>query len=320
MLNSEFKVVDCTIRDGGLINKWQFSKEMVRKVFLALNASGVDYMELGYRASEKMFTPGEFGLWRFTKDEVVREIVGDTKTEMKLGVMVDIGRVEHDDIAPASESPLDFIRVATYLKDIEKAIWLANHAIEKGYEAFINIMAISSVNDYDLAEGLKQIENETKVMAVNIVDSYGSLYQNNAEHLVKLFLKELKSGICTGFHAHNNLQLGFANTVQALNTGASFCDATINGIGRGAGNCPLELLLGWLKHPKYSIEPVLQAIEDVFIPLSKDIEWGYIIPYMITGLLNEHPRVAIALRNSPEKDKCAEFFRKLTTPECTSNN
>jgi 4-hydroxy 2-oxovalerate aldolase len=248
MSTKDYKVVDCTIRDGGLINKWNFSKEMVRQVYLALDAAGVDYMELGYRASEKMFPPGEFGPWRFTKDELVREIIGDHKHQMKLGVMVDIGRVEPDDIALKSESPLDFIRVATYLKDVEKAISIANEIKEKGYETFINIMAISTVNDFELEEGLKQIQAECDVTAVSVVDSYGSLYPNNAEHFVKIFANCLKN-IKTGFHAHNNLQLGFANSIQALNSGASFCDATITGIGRGAGNCPLELLVSWLKNP-----------------------------------------------------------------------
>ncbi len=316
--NKNIKVVDCTIRDGGLINKWKFSKEMVRKTFLALDAAGVDYMEMGYRASEKLFPPKEFGPWRFTKDDVVREIVGDVKTNMKLGVMVDIDRVDPDDLLPASESPLSFVRVATYLKDINKAVALANLISEKGYESFINIMAISTVNTFDLEEGLRQIENETKVTAVSVVDSNGALYPRDIENLVSVYKKELKTKK-TGFHAHNNMQLAFANTIQALHSGSAFCDVTINGIGRGAGNCPLELLVACLRDPKYKLEPVLQIIQDVFVELHKEIEWGYIIPYMITGVLNEHPRVAIEVRNSPRKDLYADFYRHLTTPECFEN-
>jgi 4-hydroxy 2-oxovalerate aldolase len=315
MFNENLKVVDCTIRDGGLINKWQFPKEMVKKVFQSVNAAGIDYMEIGYRASEKMFSPKEYGLWRFSKDDVIREIVGDTELRTKLGVMVDIGRVEPEDLSPVEDSPLSFVRVATYLKDIDKAIWLANHVAEKGYESFINIMAISTVNDYELSEGLKQIEAETSVSAVTVVDSYGALYPDTSRHLVELFTKNLKTKKA-GFHGHNNQQLGFANTIEAIHSGADYCDATIQGIGRAAGNCPMELLLAWLKNPKYSLEPVLQGIQDVFVDLSKEIEWGYLIPYMITGVLNEHPRVAIALRNSKNKDRYADFFRELTTPEC----
>jgi 4-hydroxy 2-oxovalerate aldolase len=319
MYRKEIKVTDCTLRDGGLINKWQFSHDLVRNVFLAVNQSGVDYMELGYRASKKMFDPKEYGPWRFTTDEDIRKVIQDTPVNMKLGVMVDIGRVEEDDIAPCEESPLDFIRVATYLKDIDKAIALAKHVDAKGYESFINIMAISTVNDFELAEGLQQVEAETNVTAVNIVDSFGYLFSESVHHLVQIFGENLQTK-SIGMHAHNNQQLGFANTIEAIRKGANYLDATVTGIGRGAGNCPLELLLSFLKNPKFSIEPILQVIEDVFLDLRKEIEWGYLIPYMITGILNEHPRTAIALRQDPKKrDKYAEFFRTMTTPECLDN-
>lgn len=318
MNKEEVLVVDCSVRDGGLINKWQFTDDVARNVFQAVNASGVDYLEIGYRASESMFPPEEYGPWRFSKDDKIREIIGDTPLNTKIGVMVDIGRVEEDDILPADESPVSFIRVATYLKDVEKAIALANFISGRGYEAFINIMAISTVNDYDLAKGLKLIEEETDVTAVTVVDSFGSLYEDNVVHLVELF-KSTLSKKKTGFHGHNNLQLGFSNTLAALKAGALFCDATITGIGRGAGNCPLELLLTALKSPRFNIEPLFQVIQSTFNDLAKQIEWGYMLPYMITGMLNEHPRVAIALRNSPQKDNCADFYRQLTTPECVED-
>jgi 4-hydroxy 2-oxovalerate aldolase len=311
-------LLDCTVRDGGLINKWQFSDEMVRSVFQAVNASGIEYMEIGYRASEKMFPPPEYGPWRFSKDEKIREIIGETEVKTKLGVMVDIGRVEPEDFAPADESPLSFVRVATYLKDIKKAISLANLVHDLGYESFINIMAISTVNDYDLQKGLAEVEEKTNVTAVTVVDSYGALLEDNVKHLIGTFNDSLSTK-ATGFHGHNNLQLGFANTLTAINAGATYCDATITGIGRAAGNCPLELMLAYMKDPKFSIEPILQVIQDVFVDLRKEIEWGYLLPYMVTGMLNEHPRVAIALRNSDRKDDCADFYRELTTPECYDN-
>jgi 4-hydroxy 2-oxovalerate aldolase len=312
---SKLTVFDCTVRDGGLINKWQFSDEMVKNVFQAVNASGVEYMEIGYRASEKMFPPEEYGPWRFSKDDKIREIIGDTELNVKLGVMVDIGRVEPEDLMPVDESPLSFVRVATYLKDMPKAISLANLIADKGYESFINIMAISTVNDYDLEKGLADIEEQTSVTAVSIVDSYGSLMAENVKHLVDTFNKSLKTKKI-GFHAHNNMQLGFANTITALDAGATYCDATINGIGRAAGNCPLELLMNYLNDQQYNMDPIFQVLQNTFVDLRKEIEWGYLLPYMITGMLNEHPRVAIALRNSAEKDNCGDFFRQLTTPEC----
>lgn len=318
MYREKIKVVDCTIRDGGLINKWHFPHELVRAVYQAVTKAGVDYMEIGYRASTSMFPPGEYGPWRFSTDDDVREVIGgENNTATKLGVMVDIGRVELDDVHPRDESPLDFIRVATYLKDIDKAISMVNHFKEKGYETFINIMAISTAGVFDLGEGLKQVADETEVSAVTIVDSFGALFSESVHHLVHMYRDNLDESKEVGMHAHNNQQLGFANTIEAIRKGANYCDATVTGIGRGAGNCPLELLLSFLKNPKYDIEPILEVIEDKFVDLRKEIEWGYLIPYMITGILNEHPRPAIALRNDPEnRDKYVEFYRKMTTPEC----
>ncbi len=319
MYNKDLKVIDCTIRDGGLINKWQFSDETVKKVFTAVKESGIGYMEIGYRASEKMFSTKEFGPWRFSKDEKITEIVGENYDgDLKLGVMVDIGRVEADDFAPAENSPLSFVRVATYLKDVDKAIALANIVADKGYETFINIMAISTVSEHDLHNGLKQIEAETTVSAVSIVDSFGSLYPQDVKNLADIY----KSGLSEkefAIHAHNNQELGFANTIQAIESGAGYCDATIQGIGRGAGNCCLELLLGWLKNPNYSLEPILNSIQEVFPGLRDEIEWGALPAYMVTGILNEHPRTAIALRASENKDKVSDFYKQLTTPECLNS-
>ncbi len=97
-------------------------------------------------------------------------------------------------------------------------------------------------------------------------------------------------------------------------------DASVFGIGRGPGNCCLELLLSFLQNPKYKMRPILELIQNHYLPLSKQIEWGYIIPYMVTGMLNEHPRVAIALRDSSDKDEYVKFYDKLTTPEPIDND
>jgi len=315
MFNKNLKIVDCTIRDGGLINKWKFSDETVRSVFKALQKSGIEYMEIGYRASESMFSPKEFGPWRFSKDEKITEIVGENYDgDLKLGVMVDIGRVIAEDFAPVENSPLSFVRIATYLKDVDKAIALANIIADKGYETFINIMAISTVTEHDLHNGLVQIEAETTVSAVSVVDSFGSLYPNDVKNLLSIY----KSALSTkkvSIHAHNNQELGFANTIQAIESGVEYCDATIQGIGRGAGNCALELLIGWLKNPNYNLEPILQNIQDIFPSLRNEIEWGALPAYIVTGILNEHPRTAIDLRASKNKNNVADFYRQLTTPE-----
>jgi len=147
---------------------------------------------------------------------------------------------------------------------------------------------------------------------VYIVDSNGSLYQETTEFLIKKAKSIIKSKEI-GIHTHNNQQLAFANTIEAIIHNANFVDGTVYGLGRAAGNCPLELLFGFLKNPKYDIRPILDLISKEFIPLREQIEWGYIIPYAITGILDLHPRSAMALRGSAEKENYREFYESLVS-------
>ena len=310
MFREEIKVLDCTIRDGGLINKHDFDHRLVREVYRAISEAGVDYIEIGYKNSSKFFSPEDYGPWKFCDDDDIRRVIEGIESKPRISVMVDVGRVDMDDVKPADESPVDVIRTASYVKDIDKAIYMTNHFAEKGYETAINIMAISRDRGPELDEALHQIEGEAKVDVVNIVDSFGALYQENIEDLVKRFKSIVKTkGI--GFHGHNPQQLAFSNTIEAVIHDANYLDATVFGIGRGAGNCPLELLLGFLKNPKYDIRPILDLISKEFIPLREKIEWGYIIPYAVSGMLNVHPKAAMALRDSEEKENYKDFYNSL---------
>ncbi len=314
MYREKIRVLDCTIRDGGLINNHDFDIRFVREVYKSLSMAGVDYIEVGYKNSKKLFSSEEYGLWKFCEDKVINEAIDGIESNTKISVMVDVGRVEPEDVKPASESPVHMIRTACYVKDVDKAIHMSNHFAGKGYETTINIMAISRDQGPELDDALKQIENECKVKVVYIVDSFGALYQETTEHLVKLFKSILKTKE-VGFHGHNNQQLGFGNTIEAIIHDANYLDGTVYGIGRAAGNCPLELLIGFLKNPKFDIRPVLDLISKEFIPLRKKIEWGYILPYAISGMMNEHPKAAMALRKTENKENYREFYESLMTTD-----
>jgi 4-hydroxy 2-oxovalerate aldolase len=313
MFRPEIRILDCSIRDGGLINKWQFTDDFIRGHIKAMEEACVDYIEIGYKASKDMFDPKEYGIWRFCDEKQVSKVLEGMEIKSKLACMVDIGRVNDEDILDCKDSIFDLIRVACYLKDIDKGIDLANKILEKGYEVTINIMAVSTNLEKDIDEGLQQLA-ASKVQCVYVVDSYGSMYSEDITFLVKKYMSKLP-GKTIGIHCHNNRQLAFGNTIQAIIDGANMLDASVFGIGRGAGNCTLELLIGFLKNPKFNIRPVLKLLEDQYVDLRKQIEWGYHIPYVLTGMLNEHPRTAIALRASEDKDKYTEFYDKLTNPE-----
>ncbi len=310
MFREKIKVFDCTIRDGGLINDHDFSDDFVRAVYTALSEAGVDYMEIGYKNSKRLFPEEKFGKWKFCDDDAIRRVIDGIPSKVKLSVMVDVGRVDIADVRPKKDSPVTMVRVASYVKDIDKAIHLVNQFADKGYETTVNIMAISRALDNEITEALEQLEKESKANVVYIVDSFGSMYQESTEFLVKKAMGIIKTKEI-GMHAHNNQQLGFSNTIEAIIHGVNFVDGTVYGLGRAAGNCPLELLIGFLKNPKYDIRPVLDLISKEFIPLKEKMEWGYIIPYAITGMLDEHPKAAMALRAGHKKENYREFYESL---------
>jgi 4-hydroxy 2-oxovalerate aldolase len=309
MYRPQIKVLDCTIRDGGLTNKWQFSDETVKKVFLALSECGIDYMEIGYKSSEKYFSRAEHGAWKFCTEEDIKRIVGEADTKMKLSTMADIGRIDSEDIPFKKDSILDMIRVACYTKEIDKGIALAHECLNKGYEVTINLMAVSKVLEKDLDEALNDL-SKSDVPVVYLVDSFGSLYSEQIHFLAKKYFQALP-GKELGIHTHNNQQLAFANTIEAIIAGVNRLDATLYGLGRGAGNCPLELLLSFLKNPKFDIRPLIEVIQEIFIPMKSEIEWGYHIPYLITGVLNEHPRSAMKIMAQKELPNLRKFYDDL---------
>lgn len=314
MYRPEIKVLDCTIRDGGLMNNWAFDKALVKDVFTHLVEAGVDYVELGYRVDKAQFPPSESGLWRYCDEDVLRDVAFKSDTT-KISIMCDVGRTDYDAFLPADESIVSMVRVATYAKDIDKAIHLGNHVRDLGYEVSVNIMAVSHVLEPDLDECLAQLA-KAKFQVVYLVDSFGYFYSEQIQYLAKKYLEALRpAGVEVGVHMHNNLQLGFANTVEGIIQGINYLDATIFGMGRAAGNCPLELLVDFLKNPKFDVRPIFDLIQKYFMDMKKDLRWGYEIPYAITGLLNKHPRAALAFMKGAHGDSFREFYDNLIEAE-----
>lgn len=306
------RVVDATLRDGGLCNDFYFADEFVRDLYRANIAAGVDYMEVGYKASKKMFDTDKFGAWKFCDDDAIVKVIGDNaEKKVRLAAMADVGRCDYkEDIRNRADSPLDLIRVACYVHQIAGAVEMIEDAKKKGYEVSCNIMAISTAQEGDIRVALDML-GKSPVDAIYIVDSFGSIYPEQMQRIASLYREYAeKYGKVLGIHAHNNQQLAFANTIEAVGDGVDWLDATYNGMGRGAGNCAMENLLGFLHNPKYNVYPVLKFIEDYMLKLKKDgVQWGYDLQYLVTGLLNQHPRTAIAFTGAKRTDY-AEFYRE----------
>lgn len=312
----EIKILDCTIRDGGLMNDHFFDDEIVKSVYSACVEGGIDYMEIGYKNSKRIFSPAKHGAWKFCTEDDIRRIVGENDTPLKLSAMADAEKSDyHEDILPRDQSVLDMIRVATYIHQIPLALDMVKDAHDKGYETTINLMAVSVVSEPELNKALELL-GDSEVDTLYIVDSFGALYSEQIHFLVEKYLKyAAPQGKKVGMHAHNNQLLAFANTIEAIIKGATMLDATMAGLGRGAGNCPMELLVGFLHNPKFRLRPILQCIRQDVEPLREKLLWGFDIPYMLTGLLNQHPRAAMKFNASDDRGDIVRFFDSISEEE-----
>lgn len=311
MYRPEIKVVDCTIRDGGLMNDHKFEESFVKEVFEACAAAGVDYCELGYKADKAQFSTKDFGPWKFSDEEDLRKVARECDT--KVSVMCDVDRTDYESFLPYDESIVEMYRIATYAKDVDKAIHLGNHCRGLGYKVAVNIMAVSHVLEPDLNEALEQLA-KTEFDVVYLVDSFGYLYCEQVDYLAKKYLSKLAPKE-VGIHCHNNQQLAFSNTIQGIIQGINYLDGSIYGLGRAAGNCTTELILGFLKNPRYDVKPLLEIVEKHFVKLQGELRWGYEIPYMVTGILNKHPRSGMAYMNGKGPETIGALYDKLVSPE-----
>lgn len=310
------KVVDATLRDGGLVNDFYFPKGFEKALYEANVKAGVDIMEFGYKADKDIFDENKYGPCKFCNDEYIREIVGENNTDLKIAVMADVGRCNYKrDIIEKKDSPIDFVRVACYLKEIPTAVDVIEDCTKKGYETSCNIMAISNGQESDLKAALDVI-GQSPVNVIYIVDSYGSIYPEEMARVCDIFGEfAAKYNKKLGIHAHDNQRLAFANTIECVGDGVDYLDATYMAMGRGAGNCSVESLIGFLHNPKYQLYPVLKFLEEHMVPLKESgVVWGYDTQYLLTGLLNQHPRTAITYTKEKRKD-ITNYYKEITSQE-----
>ena len=309
----DIKVMDCTLRDGGLVNNFEFGDAFVKDLYESNIKAGVDYMEFGYKASKDIFSKDEHGKWKFCEEDDIRTIVGKKKSGPKIAVMADVGRTDYkNDIILKKDSVIDMIRTATYIHQIPEAIEIIQNAHEKGYETTVNIMDISKADERELDSALT-ILAQSSVDIIYLVDSYGAFYPKQVQRLTDKYRNIAeKYNKKIGIHAHNNQQLAFANTLEALNNGACMLDATVSGMGRGAGNCYMESLLAYLTNSKYSLIPVMDFVQKYMLEeMTKGTSWGYDIPYLLTGIMNAHPLEAIEFIKDKRTDYSG-FYQEIS--------
>jgi len=245
-------------------------------------------VEIGFRSTDKYFDPRQYGSWKFTPEHLVSGVVKGISGPA-VSLMVDFGKVDIEDISDRKNSIASMYRVAVNKDKVLQAVELCNVISDKGYIASIQLMGIVNYTEDDFNQILGSLK-DSKIDYVYFADSYGSLLPSD----IKGILDRLSvTGKKIGFHAHNNLQLGFANTLEAIKNGVDIVDGTVYGMGRGAGNLPIEILLSYLEKTSakniYNTLPVLDIIDRYMLDLHKDLKWGYDLPYMLSGMFEVHP-------------------------------
>jgi 4-hydroxy 2-oxovalerate aldolase len=285
------KILDCTIRDGGYINNWNFSVDFGKALYWAVSSSGCEYVELGF-SSPLM---DKASLFRNCDSKLINEIRGSFKNGARVSLLVDFSKELTADLFPRQgDLGADILRIVTRKADAERGAELAAQLAGKGYETSVNFMGISNYTPSEMNALACLMEKYKKqVTYFYLADSFGSLIPSKLRDILKTIRSQTNAPL--GFHPHNNLQLAFANTLEAIQGGVSIIDGSVNGMGRGGGNLPIETLLlylGQVSPTRYNALPLLDFAEIYMEPLKKQYKWGNSLAQVVSGALNCHPNYA----------------------------
>ena len=296
----KMQLLDCTLRDGGYLNDWEFGHNTLVNVFERVVSSGVDVIEVGFLDDRRKF---DINRSIMPDSASVARIYGelDRKNAMVVG-MIDYGTCAIENLQPCEESYLDGIRVIFKQHVMHDAIAYCRQVKELGYKVFVQAVSITTYSDADLLE-LVGLVNDLHPYAISMVDTYGLLHQSNLYHIFEVLDGSLAPDICIGYHAHNNFQMGYANGIEMIEAKTErpmLVDGTLYGMGKSAGNAPLELLAMYLNEncgKNYDINQMLEAIETSILEIQKKVQWGYSLFYYVAALNKVHPNYVSYLMN-----------------------
>lgn len=282
------KLLDCTLRDGGYINNWSFSKHFGEALYRAVSNAGCDYIEVGFMEPNA----NDFGSpWTNLSNEYLAELRQKVVQGTKIAVMINYGSVDLEDVPNAADYNADMIRVAASQENAQPASAFAAALTAKGYETTVNYMGISNYSNEEILS-LVDLMNQYKrdVNYFYVADSFGSLMPKRTREIFTTL--RFGTDACLGFHPHNNLQLAFANCLEAMEAGVDIIDGSVYGMGRGAGNLFTEAMLAYYEQQEpeqYRLLPVLQFADLYMEELKKSFDWGYTLPQLLSGVMRCHP-------------------------------
>ena len=292
-MKTDIKLLDCTLRDGGYLNDWEFGRSNIINIFERLVSAGIDIIETGFIDDRRKFDPNRT---IFPDTKSADRIYGglDKGSSMIVG-MIDYGTCSEDNVAPADECCLDGIRVIFKKHKMHEAIDFCRKIKAKGYNVFAQAVSITSYNDEELSE-LIGLVNDLKPYAFSLVDTYGLLHKGQLRHYFDFACSHLLSSIGIGYHAHNNFQLAYANCIELVDDPPRdrmlIVDGTLYGMGKSAGNTPTELLVMHMNsyhNTSYHNSQILEAIEVTMLEMSRKVGWGYSFKFFLAASYDCHP-------------------------------
>ena len=310
-------ILDCTLRDGGYINDWQFGIENAKHISQLVSSSGVDYVELGFIKDCKY----EIDKIQFNDIRQVSSFSQHCKS--KIAMMVETGYGYASENFPnKTETIVDLMRLAIWKRNISKSIDYAKKLISKGYDVS---MQLTRIEQYSYDEFQQIVKEFSKIhpFAIYIVDTFGLLTKDELLAYAKIIDENADNEIAIGYHAHNNLQQAYCNAIALIEhqwNHKLVVDASVMGIGRGAGNLCLELIENYLHDSfgyEFSQKFLLDCAGQYIEPLYKSTQWGYSIPYFLSAKHKCNPSYVLLLEkmNASITDIDA-VFSKMMQQKC----
>ena len=294
-LNKKFlTLIDCTLRDGGYYNNWNFPISLINKYLIAMKLAKIDIVEIGFRF---LNNDGFKGPCAYSSDDFIRSL--NIPDSLTIGVMVNASDLYTNigwenaikKLFPerAKNTLVKLVRIACHFHELENTSFAVEWLKKRGYRVGLNLMQIADKNKDEIIKFTK-LANKTKPSVIYFADSMGSMKPKEVSNTVNLIRKNWKGNI--GIHAHDNMGLALSNTIEAHNSGANWLDATVTGMGRGPGNTKIEELIIELEKSntkKSNIVPLLSLIRNFFLPLKIKKKWGSNPYYFLSGKYGIHP-------------------------------
>ena len=296
---TNIQILDCTLRDGGYVNNWNFGKKVIKKILSGVTEAGINIVECGF-LSEIEYDENK-ALYNNTS-QIKSLLPGEGKSKYVAMIALGEKEIAFEKVQKCDGESIFGIRLTFHKHEIERAFQYAQNLMDKGYQVFVQPVGTCSYSDMELLELVEKV-NKLNPYAFYIVDTLGTITGSELMRLFQMVDNNLKTGIKIGFHSHNNLQLSFANAQELIRLFTKreiIIDASLFGMGRGAGNLCTELLAQYMNEnvgTTYNVTSLLEIVDNHLMSIKEENPWGYTIPYYIAAVNKCHPNYATFLIN-----------------------